>query len=114
MKSAITSSLDRTIPKLQDYSNEEIYQKIILPLCRSFPEVAWFADDRVAVTQEAAGQTQKAGWTERLTSTESLYKKGKGKYIELERMLSSIVFFNLFLCKTCDDAKKGDEEPPLI
>lgn len=114
MKSAITTGLDDTIPKLQDYSNEEIYQKIIFPLCRSFPEIAWFADDRVAVTQEAAGQTQKAGWTERLTSTESSFKKGKGKYIELERMLSSIVFFNLFLCKASDGVKEGDEYQKVL
>lgn len=106
---AITHKLDDSISKLERCNNEEILQKIILPLLNSFPEIAWFADDRVAVTQEAALQTQKPGWTDQLISTTSLIKKGRGKYIELERMLSSIVFFNLFLCKECDDVKGDDE-----
>jgi len=83
-----------TIPELKEYTDTEILDKIILPLLTKHKEILWFADKNVAVTQEAPGQSQKAGWTQELVKLD-LIKPFAGKYIELERMLSSIAFFHL-------------------
>lgn len=79
------------------------FNSIILPLVERYPEVKWFADEKVAATKEAPVKDQGKGWTHLLAETTDLpttpfitIPKSGGKYVELERMLSSIVFFYWF------------------
>lgn len=82
---------------------QDPFHQIVLPINKRYVEVAWFADENVAVTNETASATPSLGWTDGLMYTEGSngkpliqpHKKG-GKYIELERMLSSIVFLYVF------------------
>lgn len=92
---AKTEKKEFVIPELKEYTDSEILQKIILPLIEKHEEIKWFADKNVAATKEAPGNTQKPGWTQELIKLERIAPFA-GKYIELERMLSSIVFFQLF------------------
>lgn len=89
------------IPSLKEYTEKEFLEKIILPLIKEYAEICWFADDKVAITQEVGGAIQASSWTSILSqikdnSGQGLIKIKTGKYIELERMLSSIIFFHLF------------------
>lgn len=79
----------------KEYTEQEFLEKLILPVFKKYPEISWFADIGVDVTKEAPGTTEKSGWTQ-LFMQYGLIKHQKGKYIELERMLTSIVCFSLF------------------
>jgi len=97
-KSSEQKEAFETLSKLEEYSESEILEKIILPLIRNHQEILWFADKDVAATQEAPGQSFRPGWTQALVNNKLInpISSNSGKYIELERMLSSIVFFHLF------------------
>jgi len=73
------------------------FTAIILPLLKQYPEIRWFANEGVAATQESPSSRQPKGYTQQLAEENpplvSLPKSG-GKYVELERMLSSIVFYH--------------------
>ncbi len=77
------------------YTQEGLFQEVVLPLFKSYPEIAWFADDSVAFTQEGVtSRTFAKSWTAFLVEA-GLLKKTDKKYIELERMVHSLVCFYL-------------------
>lgn len=81
----------------EKYSQHNLFKNIILPLTGKYKETLWFADEGVAVTQEKSSEPQKPGWTEALIAEGKIAESHtKGKYVELERMLSSVVFLHLF------------------
>jgi len=84
--------------KAQDsvYSQEQLFYQVVLPLYQSYPEIAWFADPEVAATQEGTGGNFGPSWTAALVR-EGLLPKTDKKYVELERMLHSLVCFRLLL-----------------
>lgn len=90
------------IARLSTYTQAEIFEKIVLPLVETFEELCWFADEKVFKTNEKPGAfVADLGWTGLLASKFNsdgipLIKKSTGKYVELERTLSSMVFFHLF------------------
>ncbi len=90
------------IPELKSYSEDEIFNQIILPLTKEYPEIRWFADPQVSITQEVPGKAEISGWTQQLAKHKDdagdpyITMQNGAKYIELERTLSSIVFFHLF------------------
>lgn len=79
------------------YTHENIFKTIILPLYQKYPEISWFANDNVAASNEgAAKEDSEQSWTLSLAQAQTFQYKGK-KYIELERMLHSVVCFNLLM-----------------
>lgn len=77
------------------YTQDYLFSTIISRIYNSYPEIGWFADDGVAATNEGGStRNQNSSWS-------SLLGMGK-KYIELERMLHSVVCFYLL--------KDGSEE----
>lgn len=86
------------------YRLEFIFKNYLVDLVYHYKtEISWFADPHVAVTSEASGGKQSEGWVHQLINHPNLELKhlfklpAQGKYIELERMLSSIVAFQLIL-----------------
>jgi len=66
---------------LELYSEEEIYQKISLPLFLKYKtEIAGFADQKVFITKETSGEKPGPSW---------IYQFARD--VELERCLSSIL-----------------------
>ena len=87
--------------KLVNYSEDEIFEKIIIPVFNQYPEAKWFAADNVAITHEDPKGNPGPGWTTKLSQANLITapqprENEINKYVELERMLSSIVYFNLF------------------
>lgn len=87
--------------ELTEYSDQEIFNKIIIPLFEKYSEARWLADDNVAITRESPSGDKGPGWTTWLIENKLLTVPTPAcdqviKYIELERMLSSVVFFHLF------------------
>lgn len=87
--------------KLSYYSEEEIFEKIILPVFNHYPEAKWFAANNVAITHENPKGNPGPSWTDKLSKANLISAPKReeneiNKYIELERMLSSIVYLNLF------------------
>jgi hypothetical protein len=90
------------IPMVQDP-----FHTIVLPLTRRYTEISWFADKNVYTTKEAATAVQgdlTHSWTHRLSQEQNLLGQPfiilpdtGGRYVELERTLSSIVFYHWFL-----------------
>ncbi len=79
------------------YTQEQIFNTIILPTFRSYPEIAWFADPGVYATNEGtADHSTPKSWT-RLLIEKGLLTPSDKKYIELERMLHSVVCFKMLI-----------------
>jgi len=86
-----------TSPEMDWNSKDDAFLNIVLPLMEKYEETFWFADDRVAITQEKANTQSTPGWTDDLVKIGKIKNDHlKGKYIELERMLSSVVCLHLF------------------
>lgn len=81
------------------WEQRKVYENIILPLITSYPELSALADGGVAVTQEKPGDVSaEHSWTHLLAKDNKITPPCNGeKYIELERTLSSLVYFTLFL-----------------
>lgn len=87
--------------ELNTFSEQEIFEKIIIRVFKHYPEAEWLAADKVAITRESPSGNPGPGWTSRLIEHQLIIAPTSGnneinKYVELERMLSSIVFFHLF------------------
>lgn len=64
---------------------------------RYFEEISWFANtDLRLATPEKANAFSEESWTDFLQSHEKISPCDGKKYIELERMLASLVFYQLF------------------
>lgn len=97
------------------YSQDYLFKKVIMPTFKSYPEIAWFADDNVAATNEGTINSSFQSWTALLVTERLLENKNK-KYIELERMLHSLVC--LYLLKEGSESaylywKQGQKTSPL-
>jgi hypothetical protein len=85
-----------------------LYTKIVAPLLTKYEEIRWFADPEVEITQEGIASSDTTSWTHYLTQQKQLPVLNdlpvntKPKYIELERMLQSIVCFNILLQGTVE------------
>lgn len=93
---------------MNQFTDEEIYKEIIFPLFVKFKtELTGFADKNVTITKEKPGGTPGPGWTYRLAQDNLIDRpEAGGKYIELERCLSSIIAFYLLL----DGSQKAYEK----
>lgn len=73
-----------------------LYSSVIIQVFDKYPEITWFADQGVVITQEASADSKLSGWTEFLVKDGRLASTNKS-YPELERMLQSVVCFHVLL-----------------
>lgn len=75
-----------------------LFETVIRPIFIAYPEIAWFADENVAATAEGTGSSTSEPTWSRCLMQNGLIPTTNKKYIELERMLHSLVCFHL-LCQ---------------
>lgn len=79
------------------YTQEQIFHAVILPTFNTYPEIAWFADPGVYATNEGiADPSNTKSWT-RLLSDQKLLEPSTKRYVELERMLHSLVCLRMLI-----------------
>ena len=76
------------------YTQEYLFRTVIVPAFQAYPEIAWFADDEVAATNEGSVMDSSQSWTSLLVNAGILENRNK-KYIELDRMLHSLICLHL-------------------
>lgn len=93
------------LPEKTDVLTQEtLFKKIVLPTFRAYPEIAWFANDNVAATNEGSIEASSdRSWTALLVQEKLLPFTNK-KYIELERMLHSVVALHLLVSEESEKA----------
>lgn len=79
------------------YTQDQLFNKIVLPVFKVYPEIAFLANNKTASTNEGtASNNDFNSWTYFLIK-EGLLENTFQKHIELERTLHSLVCFNLIL-----------------
>ncbi|MDB6096964.1 MAG: hypothetical protein JWM09_1242 [Francisellaceae bacterium] len=76
---------------------QDLLRKVVLPLIASYPEIVWFADEKVAATEEGTTNSEMEESYTHFLMEKGFIPKTHKKYIELERMLHSVVCFHLLL-----------------
>lgn len=89
-------NLNATLTLAKDFDQETLFNTILTPLMKAYAEIIWFADPNVAATTEQTGNASNGtkSWTQMLSQKGYIDTTSK-KYIELERMLHSIVCLHL-------------------
>ncbi len=79
------------------YTQEQLFTKIVLPVFKLYPEIAFLANNKTAATSEGtASNNDVNSWTYFLVK-EGLLENTTQKHVELERTLHSLVCFNLIV-----------------
>lgn len=79
------------------YTQEQLFTKIVLPVFKLYPEIAFLANNKTAATSEGtASNNDFNSWTY-FSIKEVLLEDTFQKHIELERTLHSLVCFNLIV-----------------
>ena len=79
------------------YTQDQLFNKIVLPVFKLYPEIAFLANNKTAATSEGtASNNDFNSWTYFLIK-EGLLENTFQKHIELERTLHSLVCFSLIV-----------------